>query len=278
MGFWSKLILGGLGWTLGGPIGAIIGVIIASAFSNGSTKILEDGDSDSGSQPNYGDFEKGKKRSSSRKTTQGDFLMVLMLLSGSVMKADGAATKAELEAVKEFLRANFTEEEGKDALQMLKKILAANYNYRDVCRQIRTRLNYSGKLELVHLLFKIASADNDISQPEINMIYEMCSLMGVSDADYASIKAAYRAYTNSSSGGQQSTSQRTMTMAEAYSILEIESSATDDEVKRAYRRMAMKYHPDKVNTLGEQVRRSATEKFKKVGEAYQMIKESRGFK
>ncbi len=275
MGFWSKLILGGLGWTLGGPIGAIIGVLIAGAFSNGSEKTIGDGEE----SPNYNDFEKGGSRAKSRKTTQGDFLMVLMLLSGSVMKADGVATKSELEVVKAFLRANFTEEEGKEALQMLKKILATNYSYRDVCSQIRTRLNYSGKLVLVHLLFKIASADQEISQPEINIIYEMCHLMGVSDADYQSIKAAYKAYTaGSAGGGQQHTTQRTITITQAYSILEIDSSATDDEVKRAYRRMAMKYHPDKVNTLGEKVRQSATEKFKAVGEAYQIIKERRGMK
>lgn len=271
MGFWSKLILGGLGWTLGGPIGAIIGVLIANAFSNGTENTIGDG----GESPNYDDFEKGDRKANSRKTTQGDFLMVLMLLAGSVMKADGAATKSELEVVKSFLRANFTEEEGKEALQMLKKILATNYSYRDVCSQIRTRLNYSGRLELVHLLFKIASADQDICQAEINVIYSMSSLMGVREEDYHSIKAAYRTYTG---GGQQHTTQRTITITQAYSILEIESNATDDEVKRAYRRMAMKYHPDKVNTLGEKVRQSATEKFKAVGEAYQLIKEKRGMK
>ena len=101
--------------------------------------------------------------------------------------------------------------------------------------------------------------------------------MGVSDADYTSIKTAYKAYTSGSGGGSDSSSnQKRISLAEAYKILEVDNSASDDEIKKAYRRMAMKYHPDKVNNLGEEVRRSATEKFKAVGEAYQIIKNSRG--
>ncbi len=267
MGFWSKLILGGLGWTLGGPIGAIIGVLAAGLFDDKSKFSIEDG----GRSVDNDDFQ-------SRKTTRGDFLMVLMVLAGSVMKADGSVLKSELEEVKVFLRANFTEEEGKEALQMLKKILSSNYDYREVCRQVKSRLNYSGKLELVHMLFKVASADGDITQPEINIIYEMCHLMGVSDADYSSIKAAYKAYTrgSGSSSSGSSSNQRQMSLADAYKILELDKNASDDDVKKAYRRMAMKYHPDKVNNLGDEVRRSATEKFKAVGEAYQIVKNSRG--
>lgn len=270
MGFWSKLILGGLGWTLGGPIGAIIGVLAAGLFDGNSKFSIDDGGSSSS----------GKDDFQSRKTTQGDFLLVVMILAGSVMKADGSVLKSELDEVKAFLRANFTEEEGKEALQMLKKILASNYDYREVCRQVRSRLNYSGKLELAHMLFKIASADGDISQAEINIIYEICHLTGVSDADYVSIKTAYKAYTHGSSGGSGrsggSSRQKQMNLTDAYKILEVDSNATDDEVKKAYRRMAMKYHPDKVNNLGDEVKRSATEKFKAVGEAYQIIKNSRG--
>ena len=62
----------------------------------------------------------------------------------------------------------------------------------------------------------------------------------------------------------------------AYTILEISPSATDDEVKAAYRRMAMKNHPDKVATLGPEVQKAAAEKFRKIQEAYETIKKQRG--
>ena len=61
----------------------------------------------------------------------------------------------------------------------------------------------------------------------------------------------------------------------AYKVLEIEPNASNEEVKKAYRRMAMKFHPDKLNTMGEEVKKSATEKFKKVNDAYQTIKKER---
>jgi DnaJ like chaperone protein len=60
--------------------------------------------------------------------------------------------------------------------------------------------------------------------------------------------------------------------------LEIDSSATDDEVKKAYRKQAMKHHPDKVSHLGEEIRKAAEEKFQKLNEAYERIKSARGIK
>jgi DnaJ like chaperone protein len=61
-----------------------------------------------------------------------------------------------------------------------------------------------------------------------------------------------------------------------YRILEIEPSATDEEVKKAYRKMAIKYHPDKVATLGEDVQKAAEEKFKAISQAYEAICKERG--
>jgi len=62
----------------------------------------------------------------------------------------------------------------------------------------------------------------------------------------------------------------------AYKSLEIEPTATDDEIKKAYRKMAKKYHPDLVNELGEDVKKSATEKFRSINEAYESLKKQRG--
>lgn len=285
MGFWGKLILGGLGWTLGGPIGAIIGVLIGRVFDKEDTEHITDGGNRNNSGGEYKGYNSSGYNSGSnnRKTSQSDFLMVLMVLSAAVMKADGKVLKSELDEVKAFLRKNFTEEEGKEALQMLKKLLQTNFNYREVCMQVRVRLNYSGKLELLHLLFKISYADGDIAQSELNIIYEMSSLMAISRADFDSVRYAYVNYKRSSSGGysggsSSSDSSSSMTLAEAYKILQIESTVTDEEVKKAYRRMAMKYHPDKVNNLGEEVKKSATEKFKTIGEAYNKIKIARNMK
>ena len=67
-------------------------------------------------------------------------------------------------------------------------------------------------------------------------------------------------------------------MADAYKVLEIEPSATDEEVRKAFRQLALKHHPDRVATLGEDVRRAAEEKFQQINNAKERIYKARGMK
>ena len=120
-------------------------------------------------------------------------------------------------------------------------------------------MNISARLQLLHYLFGISKADGHVSKQETDMIEDIASYMGLSDADFHSIRAMYFRDTNSD-----------------YEILEITKQATDEEVKKAYRKMAVKYHPDKVSSLGEEVQKAAKEKFQKVQQAYENIKKERG--
>ena len=97
-----------------------------------------------------------------------------------------------------------------------------------------------------------------LTRLELEIIERISGYLGVASADFLSIKNMFIPETDSS-----------------YKILEIDPSSSNDEVKKAYRRMAMKYHPDKVSHLGEDFRKTADEKFKKVNEAYDRIKKER---
>ena len=112
---------------------------------------------------------------------------------------------------------------------------------------------------MLHFLFGIASADGSVSDSENNVINKISGYMGISDSDFQSIRAMFVSQTDAS-----------------YKILEIESTSSDDDLKKAYRRMAMKYHPDKVSHLGEDFKKVAHEKFRKVQEAYDQVKKERG--
>jgi DnaJ like chaperone protein len=114
---------------------------------------------------------------------------------------------------------------------------------------------------MLHFLFGIASADGSVSDSENKVINRISGYMGISDSDFQSIRAMFVGQTDAS-----------------YKILEIEPTASDEDVKTAYRRMAMKYHPDKVSHLGEDFKQVAHEKFKKVQAAYEEIKKERGIK
>ena len=177
------------------------------------------------------------------------------------MKADGHVKRQELDAVKRFLLQNFGENDGKEALQMLKEMLKQNIDYVQVAQQIRVNVNYSTRLEILHFLLDLAHADGEYASQEEYIIEQIAKALGLSNADYRSLLALY--------GKKKDPNW-------AYQALEIEPSATNDEVKKAYRRMAMKYHPDKVASAGEEVKQKATEKFRAINEAYEYIKTLRG--
>lgn len=252
MGFFTRLLFTGLGWAVGGPIGAIIGYIASGFIGTKDEETVPIDDTDYGH-----DYD----RQTYSTTSQNDFRAALLVLVACVMKADGHIKRSELNVVKSFLLRNFGEEDGKEALQILKRILEQDIDVVAVAQQIGHNVNYSTKLEILHLLLDIAHADDVISDSELDVITQISNIFLVADADLQSLLALY---------GKGKDPDW------AYTALEIERSATDEEVKKAYRRMAMKYHPDKVASAGEEVKQTATEKFRAINEAYEEIKAERG--
>jgi DnaJ like chaperone protein len=237
MGVFGKWLGGGLGFVMGGPIGGLLGFLVGSMI-DGTTVHTS----------TY----------TSQRTSQGDFGMSLLVLVAAVMKADGKVVRSELDYAKQFFVRQFGRESAKEALLMLKDILKQEIPVRDVCQQIKGNMDYSSRLQLLHLLFNISLADSVIHPSEIEIIEKISAYLGVATSDFLSIKNMFIPETDSS-----------------YKILEIEPSSTNEEVKKAYRKMAMKYHPDKVSHLGEDFRKSADEKFAMVNQAYERIKKER---
>ncbi|NCO55768.1 MAG: molecular chaperone DjlA [Bacteroidetes bacterium CG02_land_8_20_14_3_00_31_25] len=232
----GKWIVGGLGWAFFGPIGALFGFAIGSIL---------DVDAVVSVKKNY-------------KTTRGDFTLSLIVLIAAVMKADGKVLKVELDYVKQFLITNLGQDAAKDALKMLKDLLNQDIPVYDVIQQIRQYLDYSSRLQLLHFLYGIAKADGQVHESEIKLIWEIGLGMGLSSQDVNSVVAMF-----------------TNNLESAYKILEINSDSTDDEVKKAYRKQAQLHHPDRVSYLGEEIQKSAKEKFQKISEAYEKIKKNR---
>lgn len=218
-------------------MGAILGFAFGTFIDESKTDILS---------------EKGK-------TTAGDFILSLLTLIAAVMKADGRVLKSELDFVKRYFVQAFGPDTASEAVRYLRDILKQDIPVKDVCSQIRQRMDYASRLQLIHFLFGIAEADGRIDNSELNLIKEISSYIGISQADFESIQNMFL-----------------KTIDWAYKILEIDTKVTDEEVKKAYRRMAMKYHPDKVSYLGEEIKQKADEKIKKINEAYDAIKHERG--
>lgn len=191
-----------------------------------------------------------------------DFNVTLLVLSAAVMKADGEVKKSELDYVKRFFLQNFGQQRAENYIKMLRDILNREYNLYDVSRQVGQYMDYSSRLQLLHYLFGIASADGMVSSAEMDVIHTISMYMGMSEMDYQSIKAMFVREVNASEN--------------AYKILGVDPKASDEEVKKAYREMAKKNHPDLVSNLGEDVRAAAEKKFQEINQAYETIKKERG--
>jgi len=236
MAKWNKWIAGALGWAMGGPIGGILGFALG-AISDEATQNYKPGTTP---LPN-------------------DFSAALLVLCAAVMKADNRLMKTELEYVRKFFTQQFGEEHTRQRMLLLREILKQDIQVAQVCDQVRMNIDSSSRLQLMHLLFGVAAADGHVNKDEQNLLKMIAARIGISDRDFVSLQSMFVKDGDA-----------------AYKILEVTKSATDEEVKKSYRRMAMKYHPDKVHHLGAEFQKDAQEKFRKINEAYEDIKKERG--
>lgn len=197
-----------------------------------------------------------------QRSTTNDIPTMLMVLSAAVMKADGKVLKSELDFVKSFFNHQFGPQFSRHHLQVLKKFLdSPNIPLDQICNDIRLRTPVEVRIQLLHYLFGIAKADNDVSESEIRVIQHISRLLGIPSGDFESVKNMF--YRNIDSD---------------YTILGVDPNASDEEVKKAYRKMAIRFHPDKVSQMGEEYQKGAKEKFQRIQDAYEAIKKRRGFK
>ena len=277
----GKWIGGFLGFITAGPLGALAGYALGSLFDHGLDAVNRDGDhhydnaygaysgqSDYGSQA-FG----GGSQQQSYEGERNSFMFSLLVLASYIINADGKIMHSEMEVVRRFLRQNFGEAAKQQGEEILLKLFEQQkrmgmQQYRSViqdsCHQIRANMLYEQRLQLLNFLVLIAQADGIVVPTEVAALKEMAIHMGLSAEDVDQML-------NLQSGASASSS-----LDDAYRVLGISPSATNDEVKAAYRKMALKHHPDKVAALGEDVRRAAEKKFQEINEAKERIFKARG--
>ncbi len=250
MGKFAKWLGAGVGFTMGGPIGAIIGYAIGTFIDGVSIKDFTK------EQQEYQQNTAQQKRG---RATSGDFEITLLILASVVIKADGRVDQRELD----FVRLHFVEMYGKErannAFKLFSGIIKKEISTRQICMQIRQHMSHASRLQLLHFLFGIAKADGQVTALEEQEIRKISGYLYINQHDYVSIKAMFYEEVDS-----------------AYKILEITKSATDNELKKAYRKMAKKYHPDKLEGLGKAHKEGANQKFQQIQGAYEQIKKERG--
>lgn len=254
----AKWIGGYLGWITLGPVGGIIGFLVGSFIDSVSGVPSTEGSSGAS-------FQTGAEQVQGERNS---FLLSMLVLAAYVIKADGKVMHSEMEFVRATLRNNFGEEaarQGNDILMKLfdqeKKQGRASFRQtiQDSCLQVAMHVDYSGRLQLLNFLVMIAQADGRVDDVEVSALKEVAQWMQLSSNE---IDRMLHLEGN--------------TLEDAYRVLGVSPSATDDEVKRAYRRLALEHHPDRVAKLGEDVRRAAEKKFQEINAAKERIYKARG--
>ena len=262
----GKWIGGVLGFMAFGPLGALAGIILGSFFEEEANMTGQP----FGGRTNYDDQYTRRDPYAGERNS---FLFSMLVMASYIIRADGKIMHSEMEYVRQFLRRNFGEiavGQGEEILLKLfdqakrmeqENSIGFKNTIRECGTQIAYNLSYEERLQLLAFLAEIAKSDGNVSATEINALKEVAKAMGMSEKE---VESMLNLQENS--------------LDNAYKVLEIEPTATDDEVRAAYRRMAIKHHPDKVANLGEDIRKAANEKLQKINEAKERIYKARGMK
>lgn len=266
----GKWIGGILGWMAGGPLGALAGLAIGAMFDYGMDSVNDSSNSGTftydGQQGGNGQQSGGSQYA--YEGQRNGFLFSLLVLAGYIMKSDGRVMHSEMEVVRQFLRTNFGEMAVGQGETILRRLFdeqkrqgtaAFRNTVAGCCAQISANMNYSERLQLLNFLAIVAKADGSVPAEEIAALKDCARWMGMADSDVDSMLGL---------GGDS--------LDDAYKVLGVSPSATDDEVRRAYRKLALANHPDRVATLGEDIRRAAEKKLQEINEAKERIYKARG--
>lgn len=240
-----------LGWVVGGRFfGAVIGFIIGSfidEINKGGSK----------KQPYKRVFNQPK----GDRVTPADFELNLLSLASLVIRADGRVKDDELNYVRQYFVQAYGKDRANAAFKVFNDVIKNRaISAENICKLMRQKTRYESRLQILHFLFSVANADGAVDKAEVEEIGRIARYLAISQADFESVKAMFLKSADS-----------------AYKILEIEKTASDSEIKKAYRTMAKKYHPDKVQHMDEAYKQGAEEKFRKVQEAYEQLQQERGF-
>jgi len=271
----GKWIGGIIGWMAGGPLGALAGYLLGSLFESGLDSVNNPDNAGTfgygSGRSSFQDYQQAYRQAYQQRQAQGNrnsFLFSLLVLASYIIKADGKAMHSEMETVRQMLRQNFGNEAASQGNDILARLFEEQkrqgwsqfkLTVSDCCSQINHQMDYSQRLQLLNFLVIIAQADGHVDPTEMAALKECASWMGLSASEVDSMLNLGRDDLES-----------------AYKVLGVSPDATDDEVKRAYRKLALEHHPDKVAALGEDVRKAAEKKFQEINAAKERIWKARG--
>ena len=264
-----KWIGGVLGFIQGGPLGALAGFALGYLYERGMNSV---GTNAPYVESDY--YQRHTQRGPQVNVGQrNSFLFSMLVLASYIIRADGKVMHSEMEYVRRFIRTNFGDDAVNQADDILRKLFDEQKRmdasqpggYENIvmqsCDQISRNMDYSSRLQLLSFLAEICRADGVVATDEVNALRRVAQRLRLSEQEVDSLLNLHDASTN---------------LDAAYKVLGISPDASDDEVRKAYRQLALKHHPDRVATLGDDVRKAAEKKLKEINAAKDLIFKARG--
>lgn len=268
MSWWGKVFGGTFGYMLGGPLGALLGAALGHKFDKGL-----DG------------FARGQAPWGDQERIQTVFFTATFTVMGHIAKADGKVSRDEIAFAEAVMsQMSLPPEQRKLAIELFNEGKSADFDLEEVIEQFRRECHRRNTLMRMFLEIQLqaALADGKLDTAERQLLQRIFSQLGFPQQEFEHLLALVMAARNYASGDWERAtgSQRVGVLKQAYGVLGVTESATDTEVKKAYRRLMSQHHPDKLVAKGlpEEMMKIATEKAQEIRAAYDLIKQARGMR
>ncbi len=273
----GKIILGLLGMLVGGPVGLGIGLLIGHMLDRGAERVQ----SFNPFRP-YGPGE--------QEAVQKALFDTVFSVMGHLAKADGRVSEDEIAQARAVMdRMQLNDEQRREAIGLFNQGKSADFPLEATVEQFAVAVRHRKQLILVllEILLQIALADGTLHKEEEAVLLKVAEGLGVPPQQFRQIlnmllaQAQFSAGQGAGQGGQQRGAGTSRpSLSQAYQVLGVSESASNQEIKKAYRKLMSEHHPDKLASRGvpEEMIRLATEKTAEISKAYEMLREQRGFR
>ncbi|CAG37666.1 TerB family tellurite resistance protein [Desulfotalea psychrophila] len=209
------------------------------------------------------DYEQSQTESHNR------FVWLLTHILVHIAKIDGVLTKEEVLTIQRFFQDSlrYNQTQMRWVKELIKEASSSNNSLESLLQEFKTSFAYEPRLILLELVYQVMYSNSHVPDNELQIARNIAKYLDISDYDQRTMEAKYRYQSQHPTGGGGGNQE-----AQFRTVLGVDAGAEFETIRKAYRKLSMQYHPDKVAHLGEEFKKVAEEKMKEINAAYDYFK------